>query len=70
MTVGSAIKEMRIQQGLTQAELATKADVSGSSITRIENDKPVERRIIALVCLALDTTLASIEAQVKLSGEK
>ncbi len=63
MTVGEIIKETRTQRGLTQIELAQKAGVSPSSITRIENDKETNRRILARVCLALDTDLKSVEVQ-------
>lgn len=38
MTLGQAIKELRLKKGLTQEELATNTDIQVRTIQRIEND--------------------------------
>ena len=37
-TIGNKIKQLRIKQGLTQDELARKADLSYTTLTKIETN--------------------------------
>lgn len=56
------IKERRKQLGVTQAELAEKADVSRTIISRLESDQEFETTTTTLKKLAeaLDTTVSHL----------
>ncbi len=58
-TIGSKIKELRKEQGLTQEELAKKADIPYATLLKIENDKVMNPTITTLkkISVALSTTI-------------
>lgn len=61
-TRGAAFRQLRKGLDLNQHELATKADVSRGTITRIENNKPkVNVESLDKVAVALGVTLATID---------
>ncbi len=51
MTTGQQIKQLRLQKGLTQEELAEKTYISARTIQRIENDE-VEPRAFTIQAIA------------------
>lgn len=60
--VGKEIKRLRIEQGLTQAELGEKAGIHGSHITRIEAGRySVSFDILQRIAAALGCNVAFIE---------
>lgn len=50
-SVGPAIRHYRLQEGLTQAELADRVGLTTSYLSRLENGRETEqlRRIVALL---------------------
>lgn len=57
--IGARIREMRDARGLTQGQLAYKADTTVTQISRLENDERpgAQAIIVARVAAALDTTV-------------
>ena len=68
------IKELRVQRGWTQDNLAREAGVATSTISHLENGEPVQRSTLKLVCQALrvrpgEITGATIINRVSKSGK-
>lgn len=61
--------EARINSGLTVTELSRKADISRSTIEKIEKDKPVKAELVVKACrilsqyLGYDVTYQSLEVK-------
>ena len=62
-SVGSAIKAVRLQQGLTQKELGKSLTVTASYVSRVENGKenptPMFIRLFCLLYSVDENTLSS-----------
>lgn len=57
--IGSRVRDMRELRGLTQGQLAYKADTTASQISRLENDERpgAQASTLAKIAKVLDTTL-------------
>lgn len=60
MTRGEIIKQVRKHRGLTQIELAEKANTSNVHINRIEKNKIKSGKGLESLCKALDFPLAAV----------
>lgn len=61
MTVGEKIKQLRIDCGYSQRDLAEEVGVEQTAISRYENDVCVPNVIIfARLCKALDAVIAEL----------
>lgn len=47
------IKDVRIEQGLTQQELASKANIAYATVSRLERGKHVTKGTLTLICQVL-----------------
>lgn len=58
---GSAIRDIRVREGLTVSELARAVDISDSHLRNIENEnRPARQECLARIATTLNCSLASI----------
>jgi y4mF family transcriptional regulator len=61
--VGATVRDARVRQGLTQAELARRAGVSREWLVRLEHGSPrLEMQLVLDTLAAVGLTLAAVES--------
>lgn len=66
MSLGSELNKARLSAGLTQEELAFKADVSRNYISLLERDeKSPTVKLLLRICRALGTKASTIVARIE-----
>lgn len=63
-TLGDVVRKLRVRKGLTQPELAEKADVDKSVIVRLEKGRNTERLTVEKVAKALGVPVLELYASV------
>lgn len=52
--------QLLIEKGIKKGELATTANISNSSITKMQHDKPVKMEVIIKICETLNVNFTEI----------